>query len=62
MIEDPDLTLPAVKLVAVAEKLLLMESHFRTPEAIGAVQNSNLTCGTCSGGRLGLALCVRLPK
>lgn len=37
LIEEPDLTLPAVKLVAIAEKLLLMESHFRTPEAIGAV-------------------------
>ena len=37
LIEEPDLTLLAVKLVAVAEKLLLMESHFRTPEAIGAV-------------------------
>lgn len=37
LIEEPDLTLRAVKLVAIAEKLLLMESHFRTPEAIGAV-------------------------
>ena len=42
LIEEPDLTLPAVKLVAIAEKLLLMESHFRTPEAIGAVMK---TCG-----------------
>lgn len=37
LIEEPDVTLPVVKLVAIAEKLLLMESHFRTPEAIGAV-------------------------
>jgi demethylmenaquinone methyltransferase/2-methoxy-6-polyprenyl-1,4-benzoquinol methylase len=37
LIEEPDLTLPIVKLVALAEKLLLMESHFRTPEAIGAM-------------------------
>lgn len=36
LIEEPDLTLPVVKLVAVAEKLILMESHFRTPEAIGS--------------------------
>jgi SAM-dependent methyltransferase len=36
LIEEPDLTLPIVKLVAVAEKLILMESHFRTPEAIGS--------------------------
>jgi demethylmenaquinone methyltransferase/2-methoxy-6-polyprenyl-1,4-benzoquinol methylase len=41
LIEEPDLTLPAVKLVAVAEKLLLMESHFRTPEAIGAVMKTH---------------------
>lgn len=41
LIEEPDLTLPVVKLVAVAEKLLLMESHFRTPEAIGAVMKDN---------------------
>ena len=40
LIEEPDLTLPAVKLVAIAEKLLLMESHFRTPEAIGAVMKT----------------------
>jgi len=37
LIEEPDLALPVVKVVAVAEKLLLMESHFRTPEAVGAV-------------------------
>jgi ubiquinone/menaquinone biosynthesis C-methylase UbiE len=36
LIEEPDLNLPIVKLVAVAEKLLFMESHFATPEAIGA--------------------------
>jgi ubiquinone/menaquinone biosynthesis C-methylase UbiE len=41
LIEEPDLTLPAVKLVAVAEKFLLMESHFRTPEAIGAVMKTH---------------------
>jgi len=37
LIEEPDLTLPVVKLVAIAEKLIFMESHFRTPEAIGSV-------------------------
>lgn len=41
LIEEPDVTLPVVKLVAVAEKLLMMESHFRTPEAIDAVMKKN---------------------
>jgi len=44
LIEEPDLNLPIVKLVAVAEKLLLMESHFATPGAIGAaVQRHGLS-------------------
>jgi demethylmenaquinone methyltransferase/2-methoxy-6-polyprenyl-1,4-benzoquinol methylase len=34
VIEEPDLTRFAVKLVAVAEKLALMRSRFYTPEAI----------------------------
>lgn len=34
LIEEPDLKRPAVKVVAVLEKLLLMESHFITPEGI----------------------------
>ena len=36
LIEEPDLSLPIVKLVAIAEKLLLMESHFRMAETISA--------------------------
>lgn len=36
LIEEPDLNLPVVKIVAIAEKLMLMESHFVTPEMIGA--------------------------
>lgn len=36
LIEEPDLRRSAVKVVAVLEKLLLMESHFLTPEAIAA--------------------------
>ena len=34
LIEEPDLKRPAVKVVAVLEKLLLMESHFVAPEGI----------------------------
>jgi demethylmenaquinone methyltransferase/2-methoxy-6-polyprenyl-1,4-benzoquinol methylase len=34
LIEEPDLTRPAVKVVAVLEKLFLMESHFVAPEGI----------------------------
>lgn len=41
LIEEPDLTLFVVKLVAIAEKLMLMESHFRTPEAIASVIEKN---------------------
>lgn len=36
LVEEPDFSLPVVKLVAIAEKLLLMESHFRTPERIAS--------------------------
>ncbi|MBE0557069.1 MAG: class I SAM-dependent methyltransferase [Proteobacteria bacterium] len=44
LIEEPDLNLPVVKLVAVAEKLLLMESHFATPGAIAtALQRQGLS-------------------
>jgi len=34
LVEEPDLTRPAVKVVAALEKLLLMESHFLFPEDI----------------------------
>ena len=52
LIEEPDLNLPFVKLVAVAEKLLLMESHFATPGAIGAaVQRHGLSPAIRQGGR-----------
>lgn len=52
LIEEPDLNLPIVKLVAVAEKLLLMESHFATPGAIGAaVQRHGLSPAIRQGGR-----------
>jgi ubiquinone/menaquinone biosynthesis C-methylase UbiE len=34
LIEEPDLKRPAVKVVAVLEKLFLMESHFVAPEGI----------------------------
>ena len=34
VIEEPDLRRPFVKLLAVAEKLLLMRSHFLSPHAI----------------------------
>ena len=34
LIEEPDLKRPAVKIVAILEKLLLMESHFMDPEGI----------------------------
>jgi demethylmenaquinone methyltransferase/2-methoxy-6-polyprenyl-1,4-benzoquinol methylase len=37
VIEEPDYTRLAVKLVAVAEKLALMRSRFLTPEAIAAI-------------------------
>jgi demethylmenaquinone methyltransferase/2-methoxy-6-polyprenyl-1,4-benzoquinol methylase len=36
LIEEPDLNRLAVKLVAAAEKMLWMESHFTPPAAIGA--------------------------
>ena len=35
IIEEPDPRLVAVKLVALAEKLALMRSHFSSPEKIG---------------------------
>jgi ubiquinone/menaquinone biosynthesis C-methylase UbiE len=34
VIEEPDVRLPAVKIVALVEKLVLMRSHFLTPEEI----------------------------
>jgi demethylmenaquinone methyltransferase/2-methoxy-6-polyprenyl-1,4-benzoquinol methylase len=37
VIEEPDLRTFSVKLVAVAEKLALMRSHFLAPEAIAAL-------------------------
>ena len=37
VIEEPDLRTFAVKLVAVAEKVALMRSHFLAPEAIAAL-------------------------
>jgi ubiquinone/menaquinone biosynthesis C-methylase UbiE len=37
VIEEPDVTRFAVKLVALAEKLALMRSRFLTPETIGAL-------------------------
>jgi len=52
LIEEPDLNLPIVKLVVVAEKLLLMESHFATPGAIGAaLQRHGLSPALRQGGR-----------
>jgi demethylmenaquinone methyltransferase/2-methoxy-6-polyprenyl-1,4-benzoquinol methylase len=36
LVEEPDLHLPAVKAVAVLEKMFLMRSRFETPEAIQA--------------------------
>ena len=36
LVEEPDLNRPAVKVVAVLEKLLLMESHFVVPEGVAA--------------------------
>ncbi|MEJ5240744.1 MAG: class I SAM-dependent methyltransferase [Anaerolineales bacterium] len=35
IIEEPDIRHPLVKGIALAEKLLLMRSHFRHPQAIG---------------------------
>jgi ubiquinone/menaquinone biosynthesis C-methylase UbiE len=43
VIEEPDVSNWAVVLVALAEKVLLMRSHFRTPEAI---QRMFAQCGT----------------
>lgn len=37
VIEEPDFNHKGVKLLAVAEKLLLMRSHFYSPEKIGAM-------------------------
>jgi demethylmenaquinone methyltransferase/2-methoxy-6-polyprenyl-1,4-benzoquinol methylase len=37
VIEEPDLRRFAVKLIAVAEKLALMRSHFLAPDAIAAL-------------------------
>jgi demethylmenaquinone methyltransferase/2-methoxy-6-polyprenyl-1,4-benzoquinol methylase len=36
LVEEPDLNRPAVKIVAVLEKLLLMESHFIDPAGVAA--------------------------
>ena len=37
VIEEPDIASPAVKMVALGEKLLLMRSHFRTPEEVSSL-------------------------
>ena len=37
VIEEPDIATNFVKFLAVAEKLLLMRSHFLSPDAIGAI-------------------------
>jgi demethylmenaquinone methyltransferase/2-methoxy-6-polyprenyl-1,4-benzoquinol methylase len=37
LIEEPDLRTFTVKLVAIAEKIAFMRSHFLTPEAIAAL-------------------------
>jgi demethylmenaquinone methyltransferase/2-methoxy-6-polyprenyl-1,4-benzoquinol methylase len=37
LVEEPDIHTLAVKVVAVAEKLALMRSHFLSPEAIVAL-------------------------
>jgi demethylmenaquinone methyltransferase/2-methoxy-6-polyprenyl-1,4-benzoquinol methylase len=39
LIEEPDLRLPAVKVVAVLEKMFLMRSRFETPERSGIGSN-----------------------
>jgi demethylmenaquinone methyltransferase/2-methoxy-6-polyprenyl-1,4-benzoquinol methylase len=40
LIEEPDIRRFSVKLLAIGEKLLLMRSHFLSPEVIGAAFNS----------------------
>lgn len=63
LIEEPDLTLPAVKLVAIAEKLLLMESHFRPPEAIGvAIKACGLSASIRRTGRFRSWIAADKPK
>lgn len=37
VIEEPDVRAPAIKVLAVLEKLVLMRSHFLTPPAIAAL-------------------------
>jgi ubiquinone/menaquinone biosynthesis C-methylase UbiE len=63
LIEEPDLNLPAVRLVAVAEKLMLMESHFATPEAIGAaLQRHGLSPAIRHGGRFRAWIIADKPR
>jgi demethylmenaquinone methyltransferase/2-methoxy-6-polyprenyl-1,4-benzoquinol methylase len=37
VIEEPDINLPVVKLVALGEKMMLMQSHFLSPKKISLI-------------------------
>ncbi len=51
LIEEPDLRLPAVKAVAVLEKMFLMRSRFETPEAIrDRIESHEMTATIERGG------------
>ena len=41
MIEEPDITQGSIKILALAEKLLLMQSHFLSPEEIALIFGHN---------------------